>query len=942
MKNDLFDETFVLINCVLKNKSLTIAMIDIDVTEYAFVDESVAQSLCEVLKIEFVQLIKKRWIRVYDERKDQIITHVIYSKMIIQRHSESLIFMLIIKLRQQILILDKSWMRKHEVSYHEKTNIIEFFSEFCTHSKRIETRTTNKEKNISFEKKFFLNQSDHSKFDVSIKNSRKKIKIVIKVLFRKEVRLDQSIDQSANNLFRKDQKSIKSINKMQILNAIKDFRLNLNEFEIFNSKDKKLSEINIAMIEASEFNMMSKRKNVNLFSVILRNVEKHLEKHSKSNIVIKDVFSSEYHEFLDVFDKKAFNTLISHRSYDHKIVLKRNVILDYTSLYKMFEEELKIVKKYLEDNLKKRFIVASRSFFASSVMFMKKTNESLRFCVDYRKLNQLIKKNRYSLSLIEETLAHLSKIKYFIKLDIRQTFHRIRIIDVEFEDLITFKIRFDVYKYRVLSFELCNEFVTYQHYMNDVFFDYFDEFVSIYIDDILIYNNSKVEHTEHVKKVLQRLKNAELQTDIDKCEFFVHEIKYLELIVERDEIRMNSKKIEIILQWSTLENLKQIQKFLKFCNFYKRFIRNFVKIVKSLIKLTKKNVLFSWNEACKIAFELLKRTVIEASILTHFDLKKQIYIESDFSDFVFAEVLSQMRKNDELHLVTFFSKNLVSIECNYEIYDKKLLTIVRCFEQWRFELLFIESNVSIKMLIDHKNLKYLMFIKQLNRRQSRWVQFLIDFHFVIIYLLEKSNEKADSLIKRAKDVSNKKNDRQKQQNQILLSFERFEQSNFLQAVELIIMLESNRLSLMQEMHDQFAVDHSRVNKTIKLIRRNHHWSEMIRDVKQYVRNCHICKRVKATSDKYHELLNSLSVFDRSWTDITLDFVTDLFDSRDYNAVLMMIDRLSKMHHYIFCKIDENEITIEKTIKLFIQHVWKLRELFITMISDRESQFISLV
>jgi hypothetical protein len=108
MKNDLFDETFVLINCVLRDKILIIAMIDIDVTEYAFIDESVAQSVCEILKIESVQLLKKRLVRAYDERKDQVITHVIYSKMIIQRHIESLIFMLIIRLDQQALIFDKS------------------------------------------------------------------------------------------------------------------------------------------------------------------------------------------------------------------------------------------------------------------------------------------------------------------------------------------------------------------------------------------------------------------------------------------------------------------------------------------------------------------------------------------------------------------------------------------------------------------------------------------------------------------------------------------------------------------------------------------------------------------------------------------------------------------------------------------------------------------
>jgi hypothetical protein len=380
--------------------------------------------------------------------------------------------------------------------------------------------------------------------------------------------------------------------------------------------------MNIAMIETFAFNMMSKRRNVSLFSIILKDVKKHLEKHSKSNIVIKNVLSSEYHEFLDVFDKKTFNTLASHKFYDHKIVLKKNVIFDYTSLYKIFKEKLKIVKKYLENNLKKRFIVANRLFFASSMMFMKKTNESLKFCVDYKKLNQLIKKKKYFLSLIDETFAHLKKTKYFIKLNIRQTFHRIRITNVESEDLTTFRIRFDVYKYRVLFFELCNEFVTYQHYMNDVFFDYFDDFVSIYINDILIYNNFKKKHVKHVKKMLQRLRNADLQIDIDKCEFFVHEIKYFDFIVDRNEIKINFEKVETILQWIISQNLKQIQRFLEFCNFYKRFIRNFAKIVKSLIKFIRKNVLFAWNEICKQTFELLKKNDHKDINLSTLRLKK--------------------------------------------------------------------------------------------------------------------------------------------------------------------------------------------------------------------------------------------------------------------------------------------------------------------------------
>jgi hypothetical protein len=299
-----------------------------------------------------------------------------------------------------------------------------------------------------------------------------------------------------------------------------------------------------------------------------------------------------------------------------------------------------------------------------------------------------------------------------------------------------------------------------------------------------------------------------------------------------------------------------------------------------------------------------------------------------------------MRKNDELHSVTFFSKNLASTECNYEIYDKKLLTIVRCFEQWRSELLFIESDVLIKVLTNHKNLKYFMFTKQLNRRQNRWAQFLIDFHFIIFYLLEKSNDKANFLIKRVENISNKKNDRQKQQHQILLSIDKFDKD--LQTIELTIIFESDRLRLLQEMHDQFASRHFEVNKTLKLFKRNYRWSKMIKNVKQFIRNCHICKKAKAARNKYQELLNSLSIFDRFWIDIIFDFVIELSDSRNYNVILMIIDRLNKMHHYISCITNENETTVEETIKLFIQHVWKLHELFTTMIFDREFQFISLI
>jgi hypothetical protein len=147
---------------------------------------------------------------------------------------------------------------------------------------------------------------------------------------------------------------------------------------------------------------------------------------------------------------------------------------------------------------------------------------------------------------------------------------------------------------------------------------------------------------------------------------------------------------------------------------------------------------------------------------------------------------------------------------------------------------------------------------------------------------------------------------------------------------------------MQEMHDQLAFDHSDINRILKLLKRHYRWSEMIRNVKQFIRNCHICRRAKAFRDKYNELLNLSSISNRSWIDLIFDFVIELFENREYNAILMIVNKLNKMHHYIFCTTNENETTIEKTIKLLIQHVWKLHDLLITMISDRDSQFVSLI
>jgi uncharacterized surface protein with fasciclin (FAS1) repeats len=177
--------------------------------------------------------------------------------------------------------------------------------------------------------------------------------------------------------------------------------------------------------------------------------------------------------------------------------------------------------------------------------------------------------------------------------------------------------------------------------------------------------------------------------------------------------------------------LKEIQTFLKFVNFYRRFIKNFFIVVKLLVKLIRKNQLFTWFKDCQIAFDELKKRVTETFVLSYFSFELKTFMKSNSFDYVSVEILSQKEDDDLIRSITYFSKTLTFAECNYEIYDKELLAIIRCFEQWRAELQSVKLSTNV--LTDHKSLKYFMITKKLNRRQAKWAEFLAEFDFKIAY-----------------------------------------------------------------------------------------------------------------------------------------------------------------------------------------------------------------
>ncbi len=477
------------------------------------------------------------------------------------------------------------------------------------------------------------------------------------------------------------------------------------------------------MIEVIVYQTLVKNKKIKIFTLIISEINKALQASSVKDFAklnemifimslneLKKKLSIVYHDFLNVFDKEKTTQLSLHQSYNHKIELEDESQFFRSWLYFMLSYKLQKIKKYLEENLKKKFITLSKAFFASSILFVEKKDSSLRFCMNYQKLNTLIKRNHYSIFLINEVLAWIQDSKYLTWLKIIIMFNKL-CISSESENLITFVTFFDVYKYRIILFKLINEFAFFQHYINDVLFDCLHKFCQTYLNDILIYSKILKEHKIHVKEVLNKLCEADLQINIDKCKFKIQKISFLKLLIFINDLWMNSWKVDVIQSWEMSQSLTHVQIFIDFCNFYQWFIKNFLKITQFMIKLIQKDHLFEWTEICQMIFEELKQQIMTVLILKHFNSIRKVILKIDFLNYVNDEVLSQYDDEDILHSVIFYSKNMIFAECNYEIYDKKLLTIIYCLKHWCSELKC--TDILIKIFIDHLNLKYFMIIKEL-------------------------------------------------------------------------------------------------------------------------------------------------------------------------------------------------------------------------------------
>ena len=464
------------------------------------------------------------------------------------------------------------------------------------------------------------------------------------------------------------------------------------------------------------------------------------EKRTKEEIV-----PARYHQYMGIFDEEKSNRFPPSRQWDHAIDLKEDYKPMNCKIYPLSPLEKEALQEWIREQLSKGYIRESKSPQASPFFFVGKKDGKLRPVQDYRILNSQTVKNTYPLPLISETIDKLRGAKYYTKMDVRWGYNNIRIKEGD-EWKAAFKTEKGLFEPTVMFFGLCNSPATFQSMMNHIFRDLIDQgVVVVYMDDILIFTRDLEQHRKITEQVLQILQEHDLYLKPEKCEFEVTSIEYLGLVIGHNSVQMDKVKVKGVLEWPTPTKVKEVQAFLGFANFYRRFIKDFSKKARPLTQLTRKDIDWEWGNEAQTAFDEIKNAFISAPILVMPDPSKPMRIETDASDYAWGSVLSQLEEDGLWHPTSYISKSLTEVERNYDVHDKELRAVIGSFEAFRH---YVEgAKHTVEVYTDHKNLEYFKKSQKLSRRQARWSEFLQRFDYVLIHKPGVLN-KADGLSRR--------------------------------------------------------------------------------------------------------------------------------------------------------------------------------------------------
>ena len=685
-------------------------------------------------------------------------------------------------------------------------------------------------------------------------------------------------------------------------------------------------------------------------------------------------------EFSDVVTNDPPTDMPPHRDIEHHIDMKEGSKPQWRRQYRLSFEEKKELQKQIAELIEQGFIRPSASPYNAPVLFVKKKDESLRMCIDYRLLNDETVKDRFPLPLIDEIFDTVGSAKVFSKLDLMSGFYQIRVAE---EDIpkTAFSTSNGHYEWTVMPFGLTNAPATFQRFMNHILQPCLGKFALVYIDDIIIYSNTVEEHVEHLKQVLSLLRKYQLRAKKKKCVFFCKQIKFLGSVIGNGGVFPDPDKISAIKNWPKLRTPHDAMRFLGLAGYYRRFVKHYASIASPLHEFASKKQ--PWSKPQEQAFVALKKALMEAPTLVApvFEEGYKFVVTTDASEEALGFVLEQFDPNGKLRgVISYGSKKLAHAELRYPTREKEFFAIITALHKFRSYLLYRPFVIRS----DHNSLIYLKRQKQVNTgRLARWIDFLSQYSFDVVYIPGPSNKVADALSRPPDDelevttltTTQLQVDASKIQ-QLIDGYETDDEFGLVfktlkdhapvpkeianhikyftlgsdgllyytpligeEATRLCVPSVSNlRSDIIRQCHDLPTSGHFGWLKTLELLMRNFYWNHISKDVQKYVSSCDVCQRSKPMNVAVQGLFKPLPIPRGRWTDITMDFVGALPKTvSGHDTVMVVVDRLSKRAHFI---PTVKTLTAEGAAKLYMDNIFRLHGVPQNITSDKDVRFVN--
>ena len=382
-------------------------------------------------------------------------------------------------------------------------------------------------------------------------------------------------------------------------------------------------------------------------------------------------------------------------------------------------------RKLLKEMMEKDVIQPSVSPWASPIVLVQKKDGSTRFCVDYRKVNAVTRKDAYPLPRIDDTLDTLAGSKLFSTLDLISGYWQVE-MNSDDQEKTAFCTLDGLFEFKVMPFGLCNAPATFQQLMDMVLTGLQWSSCLVYLDDVIVLGRNFAEHLRNLRDVFQHLREAGLKLKPNKCDLCLEEVEFLGHIVSAEGVRTDPKKTEKVAQWPKPTSRKEVQQFLGLANYYRRFVRNFASIAKPFHRLTEKTAKFEWSHECQVAFEELRRRLVTAPVLVFPDFTRPFILDTDASDIGIRAVLSQMQEDESERVIAYGSRVLTKPEHHYCVTRREL----------RREFI---------LRTDHGSLTWLWNFKQPEGQLAHWLERLQEYNFKIYHRPGRKHQNADAL-----------------------------------------------------------------------------------------------------------------------------------------------------------------------------------------------------